>query len=164
MSKTKPQTQMSKDELSIKYTNLLVHGTTTINNNTTNMTSQSELNQLLETDSKIRQTNIPWKNLSKSMKIEKLYQYIDEIIKNKYNLNEEQILITKKYIKTCLNRKKLQKSKDLKYDIENGKIIEIDGLIFKKKEQKFTLKNTNKKNNTMKNLGNCKKLKKSGLI
>ena len=44
-----------------------------------------------------------------------------------------------------MERKKLQRVKDVQYSIDTGKIISIPGLLFNKKNNKFTLKNMDKK-------------------
>ena len=53
--------------------------------------------------------------------------------------------------KKSMERKKLQRARDVNYDIANGKII-IPGLLFNKNNNKFTLKNLNKTGSTLKNL------------
>ena len=61
-----------------------------------------------------------------------------------------------------MDRKKLQRAKDVNYDISTGKIINIPGLIFNKTNNKFTLKNLDKKGSTLKiSLLNEEKKKKS---
>ena len=59
-----------------------------------------------------------------------------------------------------MERKKLQRVKDVQYDKENGKIISIPGLKFNSKSCKFTLKNIDKKGSTLKSLAPKKKIRK----
>jgi hypothetical protein len=65
--------------------------------------------------------------------------------------NESEILIT--FFKDCLERKKLQKVKDVIYDRNSGNIKSIPSLFYTKNTKHFTLKNVEKKNSsTIKNL------------
>ena len=66
-----------------------------------------------------------------------------------------------KYLKRCLERKKLQRVKDVQYSTEKGKIISIPGLLFNNKNNKFTLKNIDKKGSTLKSLAPKKKRRKT---
>ena len=51
----------------------------------------------------------------------------------------------RKYFTECLDRKRLQNSKDVIYDKNTGKITSIPSLIFNKKNNRFTLKVPEKK-------------------
>ena len=65
-----------------------------------------------------------------------------------------------------MERKKLQRVKDVQYDIEKQKIINIPGLLYHKDKNKFTLKNLDKNSSTLKSLApkrrkHKKKIKKN---
>ena len=49
-------------------------------------------------------------------------------------------LLLKTYLLECLERKKLQKKKDVIYDMENNKIKDIPNLYFNEKKKKYSLK------------------------
>lgn len=134
----------------IKYKTMLLNGIplkeTKINNNN----NISCLEKFLENE---QQNNIngPWCKLDKTVKIKKLLSYVD-LCKDKYNLNcdEETILIT--FFRDCLERKKLQKVKDVIYDKNTGTIKDIPALLYNKKNKHFTLKIMDKRISTLKSL------------
>ena len=66
----------------------------------------------------------------------------------------------KDYLFVALERKKLQRTKDIVYDTNTGKIKNIPGLDFNKKTNKFTLKRVDRKTSTLKNLQPKRKIKK----
>jgi hypothetical protein len=55
-------------------------------------------------------------------------------------------------LKDCLDRKKLQRVKDVTYDKSVGIIKEVPALSFNKLNKHFTLKNLDKRVNTLKSL------------
>ena len=80
-----------------------------------------------------------WSKLDKASKLKKLLAFSTKYIKkHKFSKIEEEKL--KKYLLEALDRKKLQKIKDVEYDSENGVIKSIPNLIFEKEKRKFTLK------------------------
>ena len=66
----------------------------------------------------------------------------------------------KDYLFVALERKKLQRTKDIAYDTISGKIKNIPGLDFNKNKNKFTLKRVDRKTSTLKNLQPKRKIKK----
>ena len=64
------------------------------------------------------------------------------------------------FLKDCLDRKKLQRVKDVVYDKANKEVKEIPSLFFNKLTNHFTLKNMDKRINTLKSLP-PKKLQKT---
>jgi hypothetical protein len=113
--------------------------------NTTNMDA---LEKFLEDEIKSNCSE-PWCKLDKTTKYKKLLVYANEY-KTKNNLNEEQYAILVAYFKDCLDKKRLQKVKDVIYDKENGVIKDIPILVFNKSNNNFTLKNIEKKTTTLK--------------
>jgi hypothetical protein len=83
--------------------------------------------------------------------MKKLQEYV-AIYKEDNNLSDEEndLLIT--FLKDCIDRKKLQRVKDVIYDKENGKIKEIPALHYMKTNKHFTLKNLDKRVSTLKSL------------
>ena len=63
----------------------------------------------------------------------------------------------KKYLKECINKKRLQRVKDVLYDKEEGIILSIPNLIYNKSRQRYTLKRSDKRMSTLKSLGKPKK-------
>jgi hypothetical protein len=72
--------------------------------------------------------------------------------KNDNQLNEEEGDILIQFLKDCLDRKKLQRIKDVVYDKENGVIKSIPALTYIKTTKHFTLKNIEKRVSTVKSL------------
>ena len=129
----------------IKYQTMLLN-----NNSKTISTTPNILNieHFLKKEQELSKKK-PWNKLGKAIQLKRIYIYIDEYCKkNKYNNNQKKKL--KLYLLTCLDRKKLQRQKDIIYDIKTNKIKNIPGLIFNKKNNKFTLKRKEKKTSTLK--------------
>jgi hypothetical protein len=133
----------------IKYQTMLLNGNHKIDSNAKNsdnlidfLNKESELNTLK-----------PWNKLGKGTKIKKLCEYIDKYSIN-HKLPQSKKELLKEYLLKCLDRKKLQRVKDISYDKNNGVIKAIPGLLFQK--NKFTIKRTDKKNNTLKGLATFK--------
>lgn len=145
----------------IKYQTML------INNNNNNPVIKEKINNIdnfLDQEKKHNQKQ-PWCKLGNGTKIRKINVYVNEYsIKNK--LNDEEKKKLKGYLKKSMERKKLQRVKDVQYDIENQKIINIPGLLYHKEKNKFTLKNLDKNSSTLKSLApkrrkHKKKIKKN---
>ena len=82
----------------------------------------------------------------------KLEKFVEEYkSKNDINKEEEELLVT--FLKDCLDKKKLQRIKDVTYDKANGIIKDIPGLFYIKSKKHFTLKNNDKRVSTLKSLG-----------
>ena len=56
------------------------------------------------------------------------------------------------FLKDSIDRKRLKKVKEVIYDKEKGKIIDIPGLQFNKSSKNFTLRNLDKRPSTVKSL------------
>ena len=97
-----------------------------------------------------------WGKLDKTVKIEKMNKYIDELIQ-KYNLSIDEISSLKEYLIACIDKKNLQKVKDIVYDKESGLIKNIPALDFNNTTRKFVLKR-DKHVSTIKSLAPKKKL------
>tara|TARA_B100001758_G_scaffold43913_1_gene34958 strand:- start:19444 stop:19965 length:522 start_codon:yes stop_codon:yes gene_type:complete len=82
---------------------------------------------------------LPWTKLEKSLKIKKLNNFVKKY-SSEHNLDKKQIQELGFYLKDCLERRKLQKQKDIEYDKISGCIKNIPNLIFNKQNNKFTLK------------------------
>ena len=140
----------------IKYQTMLLNHNSKIYETTPNI-DNNNIEFFLESE-KISNKNKPWSKLSKASKLKKLNEYVEEHSK-KEKLNEEEIKTLKLYLMKCLERKKLQRQKDVTYDMENNKIKSINGLIYNKNTNKYTLKRQDKKTNSLKCLAPKKKNK-----
>ena len=143
---------MSKDECvelkNINYKNMLLNKNLISFNETMDNSLDDYLNMEKKSDE-----NKPWAKLEKATKLKKIVQYI----KNKKTSHKKEL---KQYLFQCLERKKLQREKDVIYDISLGKITDIPGLKFIKKKNKYTLKSVDYKGTTLKNLAPKRRRKK----
>ena len=110
----------------------------------------SNLDNFLENE-KINNTNEPWCKLNKTIKSKKLIDFV-EIYKTENNLDSEEAELLIAFLKNCLDKKKLQKVKDVVYDKSNGIVKNIPSLCYLKTTKHFTLKNLDKRVSTIKSL------------
>jgi hypothetical protein len=132
----------------IKYKTMLLNGNpikeTKLSNNLSN------LEKFLENE-KNNNKNDPWCKLDKTVKTQKLLEYVN-IYKTENNLSEEESVLLMTFFKDCLDRKKFQRVKDVIYDKTTGLIKEIPALTYVKTTKHFTLKNIDKRVSTLKSL------------
>ena len=113
-------------------------------------TTKHTLNSILDKKEDIQ--NEPWCKLNKTNKLVKLQKYVEEY-KSKNDISEEEEELLVIFLKDCLDKKKLQRIKDVTYDKANGIIKDIPGLFYIKAKKHFTLKNNDKRVSTLKSLG-----------
>jgi NADPH-dependent 7-cyano-7-deazaguanine reductase QueF len=146
-------TTEKKDECvelkNIKYKTMLMSGNVIQETKTTN--NMNNLENFLENE-KITNKAEPWAKLDKTVKIQKLLVYAESYAKEKeYNEDEKNNLI--RFLKDSLDRKKLQRVKDVVYEKITGEVKEIPGLVYNKSNNHFTLKNLDSKRvSTLKSL------------
>lgn len=115
----------------------------------------ANLDKFLENEKMIN-SNEPWSKLDKTAKIKKLTLFAENyMISNNLNINEFEQLI--KFFRDCLDKKKLQRIKDVNYNKETGEIKDIPSLYYNKPMNHFTLKNLDKRVSTLKGLAPKKK-------
>tara|TARA_Y100000996_G_C22349093_1_gene571991 strand:- start:114 stop:563 length:450 start_codon:yes stop_codon:yes gene_type:complete len=88
-----------------------------------------------------------WGKLGKANKLKKIVEFVD-VFSKQQNLSLAKKKELKQYLLTCLHRKKLQRIKDVVYDVNTGKITTIPGLVFNK--NRFTLRRSDRKPTTSK--------------
>ena len=134
----------------IKYKTMLLSGNVLKEMKSSSSDDLTNLDKFLE-DNKTNSLNEPWSKLDKTIKTKKLILYAESYSKNNtFNPEEELLLVA--FLKDCLDRKKLQRVKDVLYDKETGKIKSIPALTFAKANNHFTLKNMDKRVSTIKSL------------
>ena len=129
----------------IKYQTMLLN-----NNSKTIYTEPNVTNieHFLQKEKELNKTK-PWNKLGKASKLKRINEYVDEYsVKN--NIKSDNIKKLKQYLLYCLDRKRLQRQKDIVYDVKTNKIKDIPGLFFNKSKNKFTLKRQDKKTSTLK--------------
>ena len=77
-------------------------------------TTKHTLNSILDKKEDIQ--NEPWCKLNKTNKLTKLEKFVEDYkIKNDISLEEENLLVI--FLKDCLDKKKIQRIKDVTYDL-----------------------------------------------
>jgi hypothetical protein len=140
----------------IKYKTMLLNGNPLQETKSSN--DLSNLEKFLE-DEKNNNSNEPWCKLNKTIKTKKLIEYVDSY-KGEHNLDENEKNNLMTFLKDCLDKKKLQRVKDVIYDKTTGMVKEIPALHYVKSSKHFTLKNIDKRVSTLKSLA-PKKVNKS---
>lgn len=137
----------------LKYKSMLLNGVSWPETKSSN--DLMNLDKFLENE-KINNANETWGKLDKTAKIKKLF-----IFANKYkednNLSREEYEYLITFFKECLDKKKLQRVKDVNYNKETGEIKDIPALHFNKNTNHFTLKNIDKRISTLRGLAPKKK-------
>ena len=101
----------------------------TINNN---------IDSILENE-KQKNKSDSWNKLDKTVKIQKLHAFAEKYGKDNASPVKE-VKNLKTFFVDCLNKAKLQKTKDVVYDKESGEIMSIPALFFNSITHNFTLK------------------------
>lgn len=94
------------------------------------------LEQIVEMDDH-QNKNLPWNKLNKSLKLKRIMDFANEYSK-KEGLDDDNTNQLKGMLKDKLERKYLQKVKDVEYNCETEQIDNIPALIFI--QNKYTLK------------------------
>ena len=138
----------------IEYQTMLLNSNSKVKSN---KEDTSNIDGFLEKE-KINNQNKPWSKLGKNQKIQKLAEYIQKFTK-KYEFSKDELEKLREYLIRCIDRKKLQRVKDVIYDVKTGKIKSIPNLIFDKTKRKFTLKKTDKHKSSLRSLAPKNKTK-----
>ena len=131
----------------IKYQTMLLNSNSKVDSQ---KIPTENLDSILEKES-IENRKKPWSKLGTSVKIRKINQFITRY-GCESKLNPKEKLDLKSYLRTAVEKKKLQRAKDVVYDISSGKIKSIPGLSYDKNKKRFTLRRIDKKNSTLKGL------------
>jgi len=137
----------------LKYKSLILNGVPWPESKSS--TDLENLDKFLENE-KITNACEPWSKLDKTAKLKKLIIFADNY-KNVNNLSDyeyEQLIL---FFRDCLDKKKLQRVKDVSYNKDTGEIKDIPALCFSKPTNHFTLKNIDKRVSTIRGLAPKKK-------
>jgi hypothetical protein len=137
----------------LKYKSMILNGVPW--SETKSSTDLANLDKFLENE-KITNSNEPWSKLDKTAKIKKLALFAEKY-KNTNNLSEDEYTQLISFFRDCLDKKKLQRVKDVSYNKETGEIKDIPALHFNKPINHFTLKNIDKRVSTLRGLTPKKK-------
>ena len=138
---------------SIKYKSMILSGISWPE--TKSSSDLINLDKFLETE-KNNNANEPWSKLDKTAKIKKLIIFAETYKLNNSLTDEEHDKLVS-FLKESLDRKKLQRVKDVSYDKEKGEIKEVPALYHNKSTNHFTLKNVDKRVSTIRGLTPKKK-------
>jgi hypothetical protein len=137
----------------LKYKSMILNGVPWPESKSS--TDLANLDKFLENE-KITNSNEPWSKLDKTAKIKKLSIFAENY-KNNNNLSEDEYQQLVSFFRDCLDKKKLQRVKDVNYNKETGEIKDIPALHFNKPTNHFTLKNIDKRVSTLRGLTPKKK-------
>ena len=98
----------------------------------------SELDALLEKE-KIRNKGEVWIKLDKTIKRQKLEDYAEKYGKE-HNMSSKDLKLLKTFFNNCLEKNKLNKSKNVVYNKDDRIITSIPALHFNQVTKNFTLK------------------------
>ncbi len=137
----------------LKYKSMVLNGIPWPENKASS--NLDNLDKFLENEKNIN-AGEPWSKLDKTAKTKKLAIFAENYKKaNELSDLEYELLLN--FFIDCLNKKKLQRVKDVNYNKETGEIKDIPALIFNKQSNNFTLKNLDKRVSTLKGLAPKKK-------
>ena len=141
------------DLKTLKYKSMILNGVPWPE--TTSSSDLANLDKFLENE-KLTNSNEPWSKLDKTAKIKKLTLFANnyKILNNLSDHEYEQLIA---FFRDCLDKKKLQRVKDVNYNKETGEIKDIPALCYNKPSNHFTLKNIDKRVSTLKGLTPKKK-------
>ena len=89
-----------------------------------------------------------WSKLNNKLKIKKIKDYSNELLKNEYELSNKEINDAITYFKSLLDKKIISKNNEVRYDKELQKIEKINYINFNNKTRKFFYKKEKNQTNT----------------
>ena len=148
MENISEKTQECTELKNIKYKSMGIGGVPWVE--TKASINLQSLDNFLENE-KNNNINEPWSKLDKTIKTKKLVQFA-ETYKTEKQMDDNEFNNLVNFLKDCLDRKKLQRVKDVTYDKITGTIKDIPGLFHNKVKNHFTIKNVDKRISTIKSL------------
>ena len=112
-------------------------------NSNTNENTYQNIDSLLEREKQHNKTET-WNKLDKTIKIQKLHQYAEKYGRD-HSLPMKDIKQLKIFFVECMDKNKLQKTKEVSYDKITKEISAIPSLHFHSQNRNFTLKNMDAK-------------------
>jgi hypothetical protein len=116
----------------------------------TDETTYTDIDKLLETEKQQNKADA-WNKLDKTVKIQKLHIFAEKYGKDN-TLPVKDVKGLKHFFTDCLEKNKLQKTKEVAYDKDKGIIQSIPALFFNLQQRAFTLKSLDKRVSTLKSL------------
>jgi hypothetical protein len=108
------------------------------------------VDQILEQEKTFNKTE-PWNKLNKTSKIQMLHVF-SERYGHKNKLSVKEIKLLKQFFSSALDKKQLQKTKEVIYNKELQEVSDVPGLLFNSTNNTFYIKMDNKRQSTLKSL------------
>jgi len=138
----------------IEYKTLLLNGTNLCPKYKTNNCSNKDKETKISNDVEFKK-NESWNKLDKTQKSLHINKYCLKL-KSVYNLSQDEFNETLKYLNKCIERKFLNKAKDVIYNKDSNEITNIPNFLFLNDSRKFHLKKDDKHVSTVKSLSEKK--------
>lgn len=132
----------------LAYKTMLLNGNDILQKND-NIANDTKINSFLVDESNANKAET-WTKLNKTQKLLRLNNYVETILKTKYNLSNDEVIHTKNYLQKSIERKNLSKAKEIVYNKEENFIINIPFFIFNEDTRIFILKKDDKHISTVK--------------
>jgi len=104
----------------------------------TNAVNINAIDEILENEKQKNKCDT-WNKLDKTVKTQKLHAFAEKYGKE-HNYPAKEVKTLKTFFSSCLEKSKLQKTKDVVYDKDTGEIMSIPALFFNSISHSFTLK------------------------
>lgn len=101
--------------------------------------AMQSINAFLEMD-KIQNANEAWNRLNRTIRMRKLAEFANRY-SSEHALSDEEKERMVQFFNQCLDQKKLQKVKEVIYDVESGVITSIPTFCYDRTTKHYTLKN-----------------------
>lgn len=109
-----------------------------------------DIDSILDNENKQNKSE-SWNKLHKTTKIQKLHVFAEKY-GTTHNFSTKEIRQLKHFLSDSLDKKKLQKAKEIVYNKVKGEITDIPGLVFNKTTNQFTLRVDSKRISTLSSL------------
>ena len=146
------KTEECQELKNIKYKTMLINGNKKTLNTIINDISNLDIILENETENSKKES---WNRLDKSAKMNKINNYIKTLTPT-YKLTKQEIETLRSYLSTNLDKKNLQRNKDVTYIKDSGILESIPSLHFNNTTRKFTLRKQSQPS-ALKSLGPTRK-------
>lgn len=141
----------------IAYKTMLMNGSDITPKNDNAITTTLEISDFLHSEKTANKKEC-WTKLDKTEKIKHIQNYTIKL-KEKHTLSDTEVIDLNKYLIKCMDRKYLQKTKEVIYDKNEGCITNLPFLTFNETNRKFILKKDDKHVSTIKSLPDSRRNK-----
>ena len=147
---TPSKTEECHDLSNLKYKTLLANGKKNAFPSHKKVDA-SKIEAILEQEMNTEK-KVSWSRLDRIEKIQKLVEYAEEYCKEN-KMDDKDLQTMKTYLTAAVNRNRLHKVREVKYNKETGRVESVPQLQYNKLTRKFTLKRSDKRVSTLSSLG-----------